>query len=334
MSSSDPSADPKIWGPALWKFLHSMAANYPVDPNPQYRASSRQFFYALRHLLPCEMCRLHYSALIGKRQPQTESAQDLQEWVLWLHNEVNHRIKPGQPGWTLDQLEAVYKADVSETSSQNPPLSSPAHPGAVHVNSAELPFNSVQRILKPLEDLHTMLFNDSNSSPRSKPLLSARQLHSKLVDARRGSQPESALRFSPDRKLPVSLPPSQMSPPPPPPPPPQMSPPPPPPQMSPRGHRRSRFPSPRHSAFPPSSPRLTMATAANVNRSRKGSRNPLQMVAFRSNHSYRGRRLNQQHSTSNSTFGAGKVVSVATTAPIAEGMPSDGESKKDCGCKK
>lgn len=312
MSSSDPSADPKIWGPALWKFLHSMAANYPVDPNPQYRASSRQFFYALRHLLPCEICRLHYSALIGKRQPQTESAQDLQEWVLWLHNEVNHRIKPGQPGWTLDQLEAVYKADVSEMSSQNPPLSSPAHPSAVHVNSAELPLNSVQRILKPLEDLHTMLFKDSNSSPQSKPLSSARQLHSKLADARRGSQPESDLRFSPDRKLPVSLPP----------------------QMSPRGHRRSRFPSPRHSAFPPPSPRLTMATAANVNRSRKGSRNPLQMVAFRSNHSYRGRRLNQQHSTSNSTVGAGKVVSVATAAPVAEGMPSDGESKKDCGCKK
>jgi len=197
-----------------------MAANYPADPNPQYRASSRQFFYSLRHMLPCEVCRVHYSALIAKRQPQTDSAQALQEWVLWLHNEVNQRVKPGQPEWTLDQLRKTYgepwkAAPTTAPSVTHLPLSNavplPAKTstkGSTVVDSS--PPGALQQILKPLEDLHAMLFPGAEPvSPRSKTLsmslASARQLHSKLADARRtgGGKSESDLGFSPDSKLPM-----------------------------------------------------------------------------------------------------------------------------------
>lgn len=104
LSVQTQSADPKIWGPVLWKFLHIMAHNYPENPNPQTKASSRQFFFSLRHLLPCETCRIHYNELIAKRQPETDSAELLQEWILWLHNEVSARTNPTSQPWTRSQL--------------------------------------------------------------------------------------------------------------------------------------------------------------------------------------------------------------------------------------
>jgi FAD-linked sulfhydryl oxidase len=163
MSSSENSADPKVWGPALWKFLHSMAANYPQKPNPQYRASSRQFFYSLRHLLPCETCRVHYSALLSRRQPQTESAHALQEWVLWLHNEVNRRIKPDKPTWTMEQVKATYKPDAN--SNQNPTSHLTAHPFQTQMNTPMLMNETNQEyknIMRPLDDFHSMMFKSSN----------------------------------------------------------------------------------------------------------------------------------------------------------------------------
>ncbi len=97
-------SNPNIWGPVLWKFLHIMAFNYPENPNPQTKASSRQFFYSLRHLLPCETCRIHYNELISKRQPESDSAKSIQEWVLWLHNEVSARTNPNAQPWSIAQL--------------------------------------------------------------------------------------------------------------------------------------------------------------------------------------------------------------------------------------
>lgn len=110
-ASIQKSSDPAFWGPGMWKFLHSMAANYPESPPPQFKASSRQFFFSLRHLLPCEKCRGHFNTLLSKRAPDTDSAERLQEWVMWLHNEVNLRIKPHLQPWTMQQIKETYKSD-------------------------------------------------------------------------------------------------------------------------------------------------------------------------------------------------------------------------------
>jgi len=118
-SVNEKSSDPKLWGPALWKFLHLMAASYPETPDIQYKASSRQFFYSLRHLLPCETCRSHYTQLLSIKQPQTDSARDMQEWVLWLHNEVNARVNPSAHPWTMDNVYKVYCVTNTTTSENN-----------------------------------------------------------------------------------------------------------------------------------------------------------------------------------------------------------------------
>ena len=114
------SGDPKSWGPSLWKFLHTMAANFPDHPSPQFKASARQYFYSLRHLLPCPICQTHYTALLSKIQPRVESATEMQEWVLWLHNEVGKRVS-GQPSWDVQQLHQTYpRQEEHQHHHQNP----------------------------------------------------------------------------------------------------------------------------------------------------------------------------------------------------------------------
>lgn len=308
--SSVSSSDPKFWGPALWKFLHSMAANYPVDPTPQYRASSRQFFYSLRHLLPCETCRVHYSTLIVKRQPQTESAQSLQEWVLWLHNEVNRRIKPGKLDWTLDQVKSIYKPDKSEStppaankpsqsqSQSHPNLDTrPIYSSVPQLSAPEVPLNSVQRILK---DSHQEVEN-----------------------------PESNLGGSPDNKLPVPNPRSrsliprlQSSP-------------------SPRQRQAKRQAQrPSHNQ-PANNPR---ARKGNHNLLQSGRR---QGIPFRSNRVRQPHASQVQHSVSNAKFvrpsspeASLRTAEVHTSTTISPTRANSGgggggdETKKDCGCKK
>ena len=160
------SSDPKIWGPVLWKFLHIMAHNYPEHPTPQTKASSRQFFFSLRHLLPCEICRIHYSEFLAKRQPETDSAEALQEWLLSLHNEVSARTNPNSIPWTLNQLNETLR-----NCSTDPPK--------------KLTFDNTR---ETKQAVNNHIIPDIQFSPRSKDrphaLFAAQQMHKKLSASR------------------------------------------------------------------------------------------------------------------------------------------------------
>lgn len=106
-SFSTFTSDPKEWGPMLWNFMHTMAANYPAKPTLQDKESAKQFFISLKKLLPCEVCRDHYTSLLLRNPPQIGTSESLQIWVLWLHNEINRRLG-NKPQWTLEQLKLIY----------------------------------------------------------------------------------------------------------------------------------------------------------------------------------------------------------------------------------
>jgi hypothetical protein len=161
------STDPKIWGPVLWKFLHIMAHNYPENPNPQTKASSRQFFFSLRHLLPCETCRVHYSELLSKRQPETDSSDSLQEWLLWLHNEVSARTNTDAKPWTIFQLKEWLKTNLS--SSQK----------VEQKNKLEVKEQNSQA-------QHEMQYSP-RSTDKNNSLLIAQQMHRRLSKSRQAS---------------------------------------------------------------------------------------------------------------------------------------------------
>lgn len=105
--------EPGVWGPSLWKFLHIMAASYPDQPSLQSQTACRQFLYALRFLLPCDICCAHYGAALTERAPATESAVALQQWVVWLHNRVRAQTHPGEAAWSLEQVQASLLSSVT-----------------------------------------------------------------------------------------------------------------------------------------------------------------------------------------------------------------------------
>jgi len=160
---SQKNADPRKWGSCLWEFLHTMAKNYPDNPNPQYKASARQFIFSLRHLLPCVTCRQNYATHLAKRQPNVESSLQLQEWVLWLHNEVNEKVKGAEP-WTMEQIEATYKltenSDLEEHwqphNNNNTHNNNMTEVVSHNTNDSSLP-PSLQQLLKPLTDIQVTL---------------------------------------------------------------------------------------------------------------------------------------------------------------------------------
>ena len=94
----DGIIDPVIWGPSLWKVLHTLVVKAAGD------ASWQTVLDALRSALPCPECSLHYNTW-SERFPVTKSI-DVGEWLRNLHNDVNRRTRR-QP-WTAAMISDTY----------------------------------------------------------------------------------------------------------------------------------------------------------------------------------------------------------------------------------
>jgi hypothetical protein len=114
------SAATEFWGPCAWKLMHSVAATY----RPQHQSvpnartikedsDSAKLHYAtfyknLQYVLPCHLCRAHYSEFLGAH-PVEDSLRDentLQKWVYDLHDDVNRRNGKQSP--TFDEVLRMY----------------------------------------------------------------------------------------------------------------------------------------------------------------------------------------------------------------------------------
>ena len=52
----------RVWGPTMWFFLHTMAANYPVTPTAAQRRDHVKFLGSLGAVLPCRHYRDNFRA--------------------------------------------------------------------------------------------------------------------------------------------------------------------------------------------------------------------------------------------------------------------------------
>jgi len=80
-----------VWGPALWTFLHTAAAN--LD-SPEAFA---QLLRSLPQTLPCPECRQHVQEF-QQLQPPEAAVRDVEaasRYVFDFHNAVNERL--GKP---------------------------------------------------------------------------------------------------------------------------------------------------------------------------------------------------------------------------------------------
>ena len=104
----------KIWGPALWIGLHSIAFGYPTEPTDDEKKGYRTFFESIQHVLPCLYCRISYYEFISSNE--TELIDDvflnrdnLTLWLFNLHNKVNNKLGMDY-GITYDEHKKKYES--------------------------------------------------------------------------------------------------------------------------------------------------------------------------------------------------------------------------------
>jgi len=83
------SNDPVIWGPALWRSLHTMAENIEDTESAHAFAHLVQ---SLQYTLPCKECKKHLILYIQKKPVVLYSKQDCIQYIDDLHTDVNTRL--------------------------------------------------------------------------------------------------------------------------------------------------------------------------------------------------------------------------------------------------
>jgi hypothetical protein len=97
------------WGPAAWKFLHTITFSYPVNPTIDDINIFKSFFTSLQFILPCSSCRKSYSKVL-KYIPidvYLESRNGLTFWLFLVHNIVNNKLNKNLE--TFDNVVLLYE---------------------------------------------------------------------------------------------------------------------------------------------------------------------------------------------------------------------------------
>ena len=86
-------ANPDLWGPGLWKYLHAL---------PEHSESISSLKATLLNLdLPCPDCRAHYQNYITDHPVDSIKTRKIgQKWIFNLHNSVNRRL--GKPEYSFE----------------------------------------------------------------------------------------------------------------------------------------------------------------------------------------------------------------------------------------
>ena len=111
-------SNPELWGPPLWKVLHSLAERLGRHQNPLIVADERRawiaFLRQVEHVIPCQKCRAHYSKwkLSHKldsflHYPPSTVREEARKWLWGLHAEVN--AERGVENLPLADVAAMYE---------------------------------------------------------------------------------------------------------------------------------------------------------------------------------------------------------------------------------
>ena len=99
----------RIWGPHLWFFLHTVSFTYPINPTPEDKQNVKEFFLALRHVIPCSVCKKNYKRHLKESNidEYLVNRKSLVHWVIDLHNLVN--IETGKSIMSHDKAIKIYE---------------------------------------------------------------------------------------------------------------------------------------------------------------------------------------------------------------------------------
>lgn len=104
------TADPKVWGPAMWFFLHVSAAHYPENASPLVMERMKGRILSIPYEIPCSSCRAHAVAFIEKNSSDLDKIvagrHSLGQFYTDFHNAVNRRY--GKAEWSYDKVYNHY----------------------------------------------------------------------------------------------------------------------------------------------------------------------------------------------------------------------------------
>jgi len=110
----DTGMQTRVWGPAGWLFLHSIAQNYPWKPTEEQKVNYLFFFKLVGNVLPCRYCRESYQGFIEHPDTQLnidvmKSRVTLVRWLYLIHNKVNEKLNIST-GPTLKEVWNKYES--------------------------------------------------------------------------------------------------------------------------------------------------------------------------------------------------------------------------------
>ena len=96
--------DSKVWGQYAWYTIHQLTLQFPQTEEPlslETRQHLDGFFRTFQKILPCPICREHFSGTIQKTPPMETMKTGLQagHWGVNAHNVVNRGLQKTQVGY-------------------------------------------------------------------------------------------------------------------------------------------------------------------------------------------------------------------------------------------
>jgi cytidine deaminase len=95
MSKQNKSQNPKLWGPGMWKFLHTISFAYPNKPTEDEKMYHLQFMLNLQYIIPCGKCRQNYISNLYDLEINVNHFKNkttFSTFVFDLHNMVNKEL--------------------------------------------------------------------------------------------------------------------------------------------------------------------------------------------------------------------------------------------------
>ncbi|KAG6801374.1 FAD-linked sulfhydryl oxidase ALR [Apis mellifera caucasica] len=104
---NDCPLDKDELGSVTWSFLHTMAAYYPNNPSEEQKSDMKQFFHIFSKFYPCNVCAEDLQEQLKHSPPETNSQEQLSQWLCKIHNEVNRKL--GKPEFDCKLVDQKWK---------------------------------------------------------------------------------------------------------------------------------------------------------------------------------------------------------------------------------
>lgn len=99
--------DVEVLGRSSWTLLHSIAATYPETPSNKQQADMKQFLKLFGNFYPCWFCADDFEKYMAKKEPVTDTQDNLGRWLCDAHNEVNEKL--GKPKFDCNLWKKRWK---------------------------------------------------------------------------------------------------------------------------------------------------------------------------------------------------------------------------------